>query len=781
MNGMVANGVAGAGKIMQRCISLANGDLSPDLRVNYEFGLVLGVNEFRQEQVYFLEKEYLHNRALHGYGTVSGLNVTLADTGDDIQVAVQPGIGVDQFGRTFVIRQEQCALLEAWLAKQQKTPGVEIPIVEDGEIVVYLVATYDECADALVKIAGQPCSTGDQTTAASRIRDSFNLALRFQPPGMPAWDAVRRFALLMARVTIDAGLPPEQSDEAKIVEVVRVLHDPTQFRAFNLILPGEEPPLGAPQSFRLPLEGATAALDRIFAVWVTEVRPRLAPNLLAPDVAPAGADAAPGEVESGVLLATIRFRQGAGSTPEHPIVEGVTEDLAESVSDEGRPFLLHTQLIQELMMLGSGSGAKPLREFATLHVQGPNSVLVWVHYPREVTLPGELGGSLALNVDDNAYVGTVAPLAGAFNAFEITTRDAVPARARVELRFLVSDVGVSTGGEPPVIQRLADVIETLPYAYVGYEGAVIGVYTFADNLPDVREFVTFATVRDPELGARIQLWVHAPTPQKLNKSNTRVLVGADEKPAAGYQIQQVGGANSPLWLVSLDPKPEDGMLLTFQFDATKIAAGGSTPAGQMVAQQFAYLDYDGAQTITARYVVSLPQVTQEPGGGLTEKDVLELIGRVKTLPFVTVTPLIESFQRTEQGLDALNCDLWFHLDPDPAQYVATVRELTFEILSEINGKLFRLIPTLKQVQRNLFEASIRMENGFEQGQYTFMRFLFPLDKIFISVDSDNPAAAWSGTLLEYIKQYNVKFEGYFGDGSPYLVSYVRTPVFRVNE
>lgn len=72
-------------------------------------------------------------------------------------------------------------------------------------------------------------------------------------------------------------------------------------------------------------------------------------------------------------------------------------------------------------------------------------MLVWVHYPMEVTLPGELGGNLTLNVDDNAAVGTVAPLAGAFNAFDITTCDPVPARARVELRFLISEIGVSTG------------------------------------------------------------------------------------------------------------------------------------------------------------------------------------------------------------------------------------------------------------------------------------------------------------------------------------------------
>ena len=159
--------------ITHRCVSLANGDLSPDLRVNYEFGLVLGVDEFRQEQLHFLEKNYLHNRALHGYGTVSGLNVRLQAQDNDIQITVGTGIGVDQFGRTFIIRHDQCASLTAWLKKQQA-----LPEAEEGVRTLYLVGTYDECLDALVRIAGQPCSSSDQLTAPSRIRDSFGRSAR---------------------------------------------------------------------------------------------------------------------------------------------------------------------------------------------------------------------------------------------------------------------------------------------------------------------------------------------------------------------------------------------------------------------------------------------------------------------------------------------------------------------------------------------------------------------------------------------------------------------------
>jgi hypothetical protein len=44
-------------------------------RVKYFYGQLLGVREFQSEQAYFFEKHRLHNRYLHGYGVICGLEV----------------------------------------------------------------------------------------------------------------------------------------------------------------------------------------------------------------------------------------------------------------------------------------------------------------------------------------------------------------------------------------------------------------------------------------------------------------------------------------------------------------------------------------------------------------------------------------------------------------------------------------------------------------------------------------------------------------------------------
>ena len=131
--------------ITKRCIPFAQGNKDPFQRVNYPFGLVLGVDEFVDEQCYFLEKEYMHNRALHGCGTVSGLHVSVAEEDGVIEAQVSPGIGIDQYGRVFVVQNRQCAGLPAWLEEQD---------LSQGEHAIYVVARYDECKTELVPIAG---------------------------------------------------------------------------------------------------------------------------------------------------------------------------------------------------------------------------------------------------------------------------------------------------------------------------------------------------------------------------------------------------------------------------------------------------------------------------------------------------------------------------------------------------------------------------------------------------------------------------------------------------
>ena len=44
-------------------------------RLCYFYGQLLGAKDFKTEQAYFREKSKLHNRCLHGYGVVCGLEV----------------------------------------------------------------------------------------------------------------------------------------------------------------------------------------------------------------------------------------------------------------------------------------------------------------------------------------------------------------------------------------------------------------------------------------------------------------------------------------------------------------------------------------------------------------------------------------------------------------------------------------------------------------------------------------------------------------------------------
>lgn len=68
-------------------------------RLRFFAGQVLTAESFELEQNYFREKLKRHNRALHGFGIVSGLKV-LVDAG---QIIVEPGLALDCQGNELVI------------------------------------------------------------------------------------------------------------------------------------------------------------------------------------------------------------------------------------------------------------------------------------------------------------------------------------------------------------------------------------------------------------------------------------------------------------------------------------------------------------------------------------------------------------------------------------------------------------------------------------------------------------------------------------------------------
>jgi hypothetical protein len=80
----------------------------PALRNRYFTGKFMNALDFRIEQDYVVKRRWLHNRLLHGWGIVCGLEVTYHDRPHcrSRWVIVQPGIALDCCGRELVVHEE---------------------------------------------------------------------------------------------------------------------------------------------------------------------------------------------------------------------------------------------------------------------------------------------------------------------------------------------------------------------------------------------------------------------------------------------------------------------------------------------------------------------------------------------------------------------------------------------------------------------------------------------------------------------------------------------------
>jgi hypothetical protein len=83
-------------------------ELSGEKRLTYYFGQLLGADDFRDEQNYFLRKHRRHNQKLHGYGIVTGLDVTVNGKGADATLVVSPGYAIDPYGNELIVNTAIC-------------------------------------------------------------------------------------------------------------------------------------------------------------------------------------------------------------------------------------------------------------------------------------------------------------------------------------------------------------------------------------------------------------------------------------------------------------------------------------------------------------------------------------------------------------------------------------------------------------------------------------------------------------------------------------------------
>jgi len=319
--------------------------LDPLKRMNYTFGLVLGVEEFQQEQTYFLSKDRSHNRILHGYGTAFGLGVSIDNSGTpNVEVKVACGMALNPKGQEIHVPRTMCARLNDWLTKYQSMLQ-EIYGAPPLTLSVCVVLCYRECQTDQVPVPGEPCRTQEDAMAPSHIADSFELklcldseVLPLSPPvslsSLPAGlclrpkqeeeDAVRAFRQLLGRIQPSSTIP--SSAYLTLDELDSLVLDLSSPAAFA------SPPSAGPPLWVHPAD-VSHFVRRAFLLWVTQVRPALNAQL------PTGACCDPRE--NCVLVARLTFGVGANWL--------VLGDVF--IDERDRPFLVQTRLLQEAALL----------------------------------------------------------------------------------------------------------------------------------------------------------------------------------------------------------------------------------------------------------------------------------------------------------------------------------------------------------------------------------------------------------------------------------------------
>jgi len=247
--------------------------MDPSKRVNYIHGLVLGVDEFKQEECYLLEKDRLHNRALHGHGTVCGLRVSQQDDAAGLQIRVDPGIAISPGGQVIQVPRIQCAILDEWLASHGEEIAELLGSPATGPLSLYLMLCYRECKTDLVPIPTGPCQSLEETTAPSRIADDFSLSFELQaPPEEHFESAMQEFSDLLLNIPVEVGGAMTLDDIKALVRSLIPEGSPSSSPPASA--PGSPPSSPAIADAIAP-ENVDDFFHAAFLVWVTEVKPCL--------------------------------------------------------------------------------------------------------------------------------------------------------------------------------------------------------------------------------------------------------------------------------------------------------------------------------------------------------------------------------------------------------------------------------------------------------------------------------------------------------------------------
>lgn len=154
-------------------------------RTDYFHGMLMTERDFREEQIYQIEKRKLLNRMLHGWGVVCGLNVKPTNPPSP-NIIVEGGLALDCFGNEILVCEEQtvdltvkpCATTAAYDPCAQYVP-------EPLDQALYVVIKYDERGTKPEPVYAPGGSCEEKNCNFSRIQEGFCIEVWDHPPDAP--------------------------------------------------------------------------------------------------------------------------------------------------------------------------------------------------------------------------------------------------------------------------------------------------------------------------------------------------------------------------------------------------------------------------------------------------------------------------------------------------------------------------------------------------------------------------------------------------------------------
>ena len=324
----------------------------PTKHVNFTYGMVLGAPDFMQEFAYHDSRDRWLTLDLIGYGTVSGLKVSIdVDAVKGPRVVVAPGTAVTPRGALVRVSLAQCAFLNEWLSGDEQIARLQLRGTPESantdRLDLFVTLCYRTCLTDNLPIPGEPCRTADESLAPSRQMDDFKLELRWEMPDQRDEMAVRDFVDWLARIPIveSGGSTPL---DTFLLEIRKA--------AFLIGSPPASPPdfmYGTPPALlQIERQDVCRYLRAAYRLWVTELRPKWGASWWG--AAPRCSDGPPpdrAQPEECLLLARL----------DVPIVRTslttagwkVSSDVAVGIDEEERPFLTPLRLLQEWLWCGT--------------------------------------------------------------------------------------------------------------------------------------------------------------------------------------------------------------------------------------------------------------------------------------------------------------------------------------------------------------------------------------------------------------------------------------------